>query len=136
MRAGCIYAPSSTCSAAAWSARQPAARSTDNLPSRPSAAHGQPDQQLIIHTDCGCQYTSWDFRREVAAHGTLQSMSRPGTPYDNTCAETFSRPSRSNAFHAPRPIWLLLSTFCSTTECASISLLAIPYLLTLNSLIA
>lgn len=49
----------------------------------------QPDQQLIIHTDRGCQYTSWDFRREIAAHGALQSMSRPGTPYDNACAETF-----------------------------------------------
>ena len=49
----------------------------------------RPDQQLIIHTDRGCQYTSWDFRREVASHGALQSMSRPGTPHDNACAETF-----------------------------------------------
>lgn len=48
-----------------------------------------PDKELIVHTDRGCQYTSWDFRREVAACGALQSMSRPGSPYDNACAESF-----------------------------------------------
>lgn len=48
-----------------------------------------PHKGLIIHTDRGCQYTSSDFRREAAAAGALQSMSRPGTPYDNACAETF-----------------------------------------------
>ena len=48
-----------------------------------------PGKHLVIHTDRGCQYTSWDFRREVAAIGGIQSMSRPGTPYDNACAETF-----------------------------------------------
>ena len=49
----------------------------------------RPGKQLVIHTDRGCQYTSWDFRREVASIGGIQSMSRPGTPYDNACAETF-----------------------------------------------
>lgn len=48
-----------------------------------------PNKGFIIHTDRGCQYTSSDFRREAAAVGALQSMSRPGTPYDNACAETF-----------------------------------------------
>jgi len=43
----------------------------------------------VIHTDRGCQYTSWDFRREVASIGGIQSMIRPGTSYDNACAETF-----------------------------------------------
>lgn len=49
----------------------------------------RPDKGLVIHTDRGCQYTSWDFRREAAACGALQSMSRPGSPYDNACAESF-----------------------------------------------
>ena len=54
-----------------------------------SGHHRHPGKRLVIHTDRGCQYTSWDFRCEVAAIGGIQSMSRPGTPYDNACAETF-----------------------------------------------
>ena len=56
---------------------------------RNAVANRHPGQRLVIHTDRGCQYNSWDFRREVAAIGGIQSMSRPGTPYDNACAETF-----------------------------------------------
>ena len=56
---------------------------------RNAVANRRPGQRLVIHTDRGCQYTSWDFRREVASIGGIQSMSRPGTPYDNACAETF-----------------------------------------------
>ena len=56
---------------------------------RNAVANRHPGQWLVIHTDRGCQYTSWDFRREVASIGGIQSMSRPGTPYDNACAETF-----------------------------------------------
>ena len=56
---------------------------------RNAVANRHPGERLVIHTDRGCQYTSWDFRREVAAMGGIQSMSRPGTPYDNACAETF-----------------------------------------------
>lgn len=56
---------------------------------RNAVANRHPGKRLVIHTDRGCQYTSWDFRREVASIGGIQSMSRPGTPYDNACAETF-----------------------------------------------
>ena len=56
---------------------------------RRAVENRHPGKHLVIHTDRGCQYTSWDFRREVAAIGGIQSMSRPGTPYDNACAETF-----------------------------------------------
>lgn len=56
---------------------------------RNAVENRHPGKRLVIHTDRGCQYTSWDFRREVAAIGGIQSMSRPGTPYDNACAETF-----------------------------------------------
>lgn len=54
-----------------------------------AVSNRHPGKRLVIHTDRGCQYTSWDFRREVASIGGIQSMSRPGTPYDNACAETF-----------------------------------------------
>lgn len=56
---------------------------------RKAVDNRHPGKRLVIHTDRGCQYTSWDFRCEVAAIGGIQSMSRPGTPYDNACAETF-----------------------------------------------
>ena len=48
-----------------------------------------PGAGLIFHSDRGCQYASGDFRRAVLAAGGLQSMSRPGCPYDNACAEAF-----------------------------------------------
>ena len=54
-----------------------------------AVANRRPPRGLVIHTDRGCQYSSWDFRREVAGIGAIQSMSRPGTPHDNACAETF-----------------------------------------------
>lgn len=54
-----------------------------------AVANRHPGQRLVLHSDRGCQYTSWDFRREVAAIGGIQSMSRTGIPYDNACAETF-----------------------------------------------
>ena len=56
---------------------------------RNAVMNRRPKGELIIHTDRGCQYTSWDFRHEVKKIGGIQSMSRPGTPYDNACAETF-----------------------------------------------
>jgi transposase InsO family protein len=45
---------------------------------RRAVENRHPGKHLVIHTDRGCQYTSWDFRREVAATGGIQSMSRPG----------------------------------------------------------
>ncbi len=50
-----------------------------------------PAPGFIFHTDRGCQYASSDFRNAVVRHGGLQSMSGPGNPYDNACAETFFR---------------------------------------------
>jgi len=44
---------------------------------------------MIFHTDRGSQYASADFRSTVSRYGGLQSMSGPGSPYDNACAESF-----------------------------------------------
>lgn len=52
-------------------------------------ASRQPDKGLIVHSDCGSQYTSVDHYEELASIGALGSMSRKGNPYDNACAETF-----------------------------------------------
>jgi len=54
-----------------------------------AVASRQPDEELIVHSDRGSQYTSHDYREELANIKALGSMSRKGNPFDNACAETF-----------------------------------------------
>ena len=49
----------------------------------------QPQGKLIHHSDRGAQYTSDDFRNELAKHGIEASMSSTGNCYDNAVAESF-----------------------------------------------
>lgn len=49
----------------------------------------RPAPGLIHHSDRGSQYTSGDYREELAAHGMLASMSAKGDCYDNAVAESF-----------------------------------------------
>lgn len=49
----------------------------------------RPGKGVIFHSDRGCQYASSDFRITVGNAGGIQSMSAPGNPYDNACAESF-----------------------------------------------
>ena len=49
----------------------------------------QPDGDLIHHSDRGGQYTSDDFRAELAKHNIQCSMSSTGNCYDNAVAESF-----------------------------------------------
>ena len=51
----------------------------------------RPASGFIFHSDRGSQYASADFRNTLARHGGRQSMSGPGNPYDNACAESFFR---------------------------------------------
>lgn len=52
----------------------------------------KPEAGLIVHSDRGGQYVSGEFRRLLAEHGYLQSMSRADDAYDNAFAESlFSR---------------------------------------------
>lgn len=44
---------------------------------------------LVVHSDRGSQYASSRFRRELAARGCQQSMSRRGNCWDNAVAESF-----------------------------------------------
>jgi putative transposase len=47
-----------------------------------------PDQ-LILHSDRGCQYASAEFRNALQEQGALASMSRPANCYDNAAMESF-----------------------------------------------
>jgi len=52
----------------------------------------KPGKGLIVHSDRGGQYASNNFRKLIADHGLLQSMSRADNPYDNAFMEScFSR---------------------------------------------
>jgi putative transposase len=49
----------------------------------------RPKEGLIVHTDRGSQYAGKDYRRLLAAHGLVGSMSRKGNCWDNAVAESF-----------------------------------------------
>lgn len=49
----------------------------------------RPDGPLIHHSDRGAQYTSDDFREELARHGIECSMSAAANCYDNAVVESF-----------------------------------------------
>ena len=44
---------------------------------------------LILHSDLGSQYTSYDFAEYVKKHKIVHSFSGKGNPYDNACIESF-----------------------------------------------
>jgi len=48
-----------------------------------------PKQEVIVHSDQGCQYTSYDWRSMLKANNLTASMSRRGNCWDNACAETY-----------------------------------------------
>ena len=51
----------------------------------------QPPRGCIHHSDRGAQYAAESYRRTLAEHGLIGSMSRRGNPYDNGQAESFMK---------------------------------------------
>lgn len=49
----------------------------------------KPARGLVHHSDRGAQYCSREYQRTLENRGIIASMSRPGIPYDNACAESF-----------------------------------------------
>ncbi len=49
----------------------------------------QPHRGLLHHSDRGSQYASGDYRKRLAAHGIVCSMSRRANCWDNAVAESF-----------------------------------------------
>jgi putative transposase len=49
----------------------------------------RPGENLLHHSDRGCQYTSAEYRERLAQLGIQVSMSRTGNCYDNAVAESF-----------------------------------------------
>jgi len=48
-----------------------------------------PEDDLIIHSDRGVQFTSWGFSQNVRDLGLAPSMGAVGSPYDNAMVEAF-----------------------------------------------
>ena len=49
----------------------------------------KPEGHLVFHSDRGCQYTSYSFRKLLIENNVTQSFSKPGTPYDNGVMKSF-----------------------------------------------
>jgi len=50
-----------------------------------------PQPGVVHHSDQGIQYAARSYVAELAAHGIVPSMSRPGNPYDNAFCESFMK---------------------------------------------
>jgi putative transposase len=46
-------------------------------------------QDLLFHSDRGCQYSSKSYQSYLEENGITSSMSRKGNPFDNACCESF-----------------------------------------------
>ena len=57
---------------------------------------------LLHHSDRGCQYTSAEYRAELARQGIEVSMSRKGNCWDNAVAESFFSTIKAELIRAPR----------------------------------
>lgn len=49
----------------------------------------QPKQTVMVHSDQGSQFSSYDWQNFLKAHNLKQSMSRRGNCHDNAVAESF-----------------------------------------------
>lgn len=56
---------------------------------RSAVSHRNPPRGLLHHSDRGSPYASEAYRKALANHGILQSMSRKGDCWDNAVAESF-----------------------------------------------
>ncbi len=72
-----------------WSMRDRMSRRLVVDASKMAVDARRPEGGLIHHSDRGGQYTSDDFRDELAKHGIECSMSGSGNCYDNAVVESF-----------------------------------------------
>jgi transposase InsO family protein len=56
-------------------------------------------KSLILHSDQGVQFTSWEFINFCKDNDVIQSMSKAGCPYDNAPMERFYNTFKSNFYN-------------------------------------
>lgn len=64
-------------------------------------------KNLILHSDGGGQYRSWDYYFQVTAHGLTPSMSRPARCGDNAMAENFFSTFKTESIYLEKPQTLI-----------------------------
>ena len=67
------------------------------------AAKREVTAELQLHSDQGFQYTSEGYFKLTKSYHITPSMSSPGTPLDNACAENFFSTLKSEWFHRYTP---------------------------------
>lgn len=63
----------------------------------------KPPKDLILHSDGGSQYRSWDYHFQVSENGIKPSMSKPATPGDNAMAENFFSTFKTECIYLEKP---------------------------------
>ena len=65
-----------------------------------AAKQSTPDTRgLLLHSDQGCQYTSFAYRDQLKECRIIPSMSRPGMPHDNAYIENFFGVLKAECLH-------------------------------------
>jgi putative transposase len=68
----------------------------------------KPEKGLIVHSDRGSQYASYDYRMLLAKHGFRQSMGGTGDCYDNAVMESF--------FHTLKTEWVFFEKYQTRSQ--------------------
>ncbi|MYL73147.1 IS3 family transposase [Halobacillus litoralis] len=63
------------------------------------ACEGRDVYEVILHSDQGSQYTSYEFQEETKKRGIITSMSRRGNCFDNAVIESFHSQLKSEEFN-------------------------------------
>jgi putative transposase len=56
-------------------------------------------KSVIVHSDCGSQYCSHDYRDLIKKNLLVQSMGSKGSCWENACAESFFHSLKVEAIH-------------------------------------
>jgi putative transposase len=59
----------------------------------------RPTPGLVHHSDCGVQYSSWDYTNLLRKYGIQISMIRRGNPCDNATCESFLKALKYEKFY-------------------------------------
>lgn len=62
----------------------------------------KPPRGLIIHSDRGSQYCSYDYQEILTTHGLICSMSKRGDCYDNAAMESWNHSFKVEAIHGEK----------------------------------
>lgn len=68
----------------------------------------RPEKGLIVHSDKGSQYTSYDYRMLLENQGFSQSMGNAGDCYDNAVMESF--------FHTMKTEWVFFEKYQTRSQ--------------------